>query len=350
VAWWIWALSLAVAASRTTNPLVLGLVIAVAGYVVAARRPATPDSGVFGAFLRLGLVVIAVRVVLFAGFAGTPGTHVLLTLPSAHLPHWLAGLRLGGPVTAEGLLSASYDGLRLAAVLCCVGAANSVTSPRRLLKSLPAALYEAGVAVTVALSVAPQAVATLARLRRARRLRGRPEHGWRAVHGLVVPTLEGSLDGSLELAAAMDARGFGRRGDRPARRRMLAGATTVGGLVLSGASSYGLLVASAPRVLGWPLLAVGAALLIGSLTSSAGQGRTRHRPDRWNAGSIGVAVAGVGAAVMIGAAPLAQLQPVTSPPTVPGLPPLSLVGLAVALGGALGSSALPAGRLRGVLA
>src|SRR6185436_19367571 len=35
-AWWVWALGLATAASRTTNPFVLLLVVAVAGYVVAA--------------------------------------------------------------------------------------------------------------------------------------------------------------------------------------------------------------------------------------------------------------------------------------------------------------------------
>ncbi|MCC6183209.1 MAG: energy-coupling factor transporter transmembrane protein EcfT, partial [Microthrixaceae bacterium] len=37
-AWWIWALGLATAASRTTNPLVLGLLIAVVALVVSARR------------------------------------------------------------------------------------------------------------------------------------------------------------------------------------------------------------------------------------------------------------------------------------------------------------------------
>ena len=30
-AWWVWALGLATAASRTTNPLLLGLIVAVAG-------------------------------------------------------------------------------------------------------------------------------------------------------------------------------------------------------------------------------------------------------------------------------------------------------------------------------
>ncbi|HBF85621.1 MAG TPA: cobalt ABC transporter permease, partial [Streptomyces sp.] len=41
-AWWLWALGLATAASRTTNPLLLGLLVGVAGYVVAAPRPGAP--------------------------------------------------------------------------------------------------------------------------------------------------------------------------------------------------------------------------------------------------------------------------------------------------------------------
>ena len=36
-AWWLWALGLATAASRTTNPLLLGLILAVVAYVVACR-------------------------------------------------------------------------------------------------------------------------------------------------------------------------------------------------------------------------------------------------------------------------------------------------------------------------
>ncbi|MBC7559399.1 MAG: energy-coupling factor transporter transmembrane protein EcfT, partial [Dermatophilaceae bacterium] len=68
-AWWAWAIGLAMAASRTTDPLLLALVVAVAGFVVASRRElgAAPP---FGAFLHLGLIVIAMRVVLQAVLGG----------------------------------------------------------------------------------------------------------------------------------------------------------------------------------------------------------------------------------------------------------------------------------------
>ena len=143
-AWWLWATALAIAASRTTNPLLLAAIVAVTGYVVAARRPATPWSASYSMFLKLGLIAIAIRVALFALLGGAPGEHILVRLPVVPLPSWLAGVRLGGPITAEGVLASAYDGMRLGVIFCCIGAANALTSPRRLLKSLPGALHEAG--------------------------------------------------------------------------------------------------------------------------------------------------------------------------------------------------------------
>ena len=68
-------------------------------------------------------------------------------------------------MSLEGVLAAVYDGLRLATLLLCVGAANVLANPKRLLQSMPAALHEIGVAVTVALSVAPQLIESGQRVR-----------------------------------------------------------------------------------------------------------------------------------------------------------------------------------------
>ena len=57
-AWWLWGLGLATAASRTTNPVLLLLVIGVCVLVVSERRdPATPNP--LPAFLVIGAVVVA---------------------------------------------------------------------------------------------------------------------------------------------------------------------------------------------------------------------------------------------------------------------------------------------------
>ena len=88
-AWWLWATGLATAASRTTNPLLLGLILAVAGYVVAARRTDAPWAKAYGFYLKMGLVVVAIRVVFAAVFgASVPGA-VLVHLPAVRHRYWL---------------------------------------------------------------------------------------------------------------------------------------------------------------------------------------------------------------------------------------------------------------------
>ena len=334
-AWWVWALGMATAASRTTNVLLLALVVAVAGYVVAARRTDAPWARSYGAFLRLGMAVLAIRVV-FAVVLGSPipGTHVVLTLPEVPLPHWAQGVRIGGRVTAEGLVFALRDGMKLATLLVCVGAANALANPARLLKSLPGALYEAGVAVVVAMTFAPHLVADVARLRAARRLRGREDRGVRALLQVGLPVLEGALERSVALAAAMDARGYGRTAQVPAGVRRATAALTLGGLLGVCAGTYALLSASGGRY-GLPVLLIGlAAAMAGLRLGGRRSVRTRYRPDRW--GARAWLVAGSGAAVaglMIAATGYdpAALDPPAFPLTAPTLPLWPAAGLLLGL-------------------
>jgi energy-coupling factor transport system permease protein len=323
-AWWLWALGLATAASRTTNPLLLCLLVAVAGYVVAARRTDAPWARSYGAFLKLGLFVLGIRL-FFAVLLGSPvpGTHVLFTLPGIPLPHWAQGVRIGGRVTAEGVAFAACDGLRLATLLVCVGAANALANPARLLKSLPGALYEAGVAVVVAMTFAPNLVADVARLRAARRMRGRADRGMRALAQVGLPVLEGALERSVALAAAMDARGYGRTADVPRPVRRLTAVLTLGGLLGVCAGTYGLLAAQGAG-LGLPVLLLGlAAALAGLWLGGRRSVRTRYRPDRWGARAWLVSASGVAVAtLMIRAAGYdpAGVNPPAVPLTAPVLP------------------------------
>ncbi|MEU9338698.1 energy-coupling factor transporter transmembrane component T [Streptomyces sp. NPDC048290] len=323
-AWWLWSLALGVAATRTTNPLLLALLIAVSAYVVAVRRPDAPWARSYGAFLKLALVVVAVRL-LFAVLLGSPlpGTQVLLTLPEVPLPDWAQGIRLGGEVTLESLLAAFYDGLRLAAMLICVGAANALANPSRLLKSLPGALYEMGVAVVVALTFAPHLIADVRRLRAARRLRGRPDRGVRGLAQVGLPVLEGALERSVALAAAMDARGYGRTAEvAPAVRRTTA-ALTLAGLLGVCAGTYGLLTA-AGGTYGLPVLLLGLAAAVAGLWLGGKRSpRTRYRPDRWDRRAWLVTASGAAVAaalVAAGALDPAALSPSVIPPVAPELP------------------------------
>ncbi|WP_344337759.1 energy-coupling factor transporter transmembrane protein EcfT [Kitasatospora putterlickiae] len=341
-AWWLWALGLGAAATRTTNPLVLLLLAAVAGYVVAARRGDAPWSRSYGAFLRLGLLVLGIRLV-FAVLLGSPiaGTHVLFTLPEVPLPTWAQGVRIGGRVTAEGLLAALYDGLRLATLLVCVGAANALASPTRLLRTLPGALYEAGVAVVVAMTFAPNLVADVRRLRAARRLRGRADRGIAAVLSVGLPVLEGALERSVALAAAMDTRGFGRTAAVPRRLAVLTTVLTLTGLLGVCLAAYGLLTAGGG---GWavPVLVIGlAAAFAGLLLGGRRSVRTRYRPDPWALPEW--LTAGSGIAVAVSTAWLASLDPLAFAPTVvpPTAPVLPVAAAAAVLLGLVPAFAAP---------
>ena len=333
-AWWLWATGLATAASRTTNPLLLGLILAVAGYVVAARRTDAPWARAYGFYLRMGLVVVAIRVVFAALFGAPVPGHVLVQLPEVTLPDWAAGVRLGGDVTLEGLMGAVYAGLQLATMLTCVGAANALANPKRMLRAVPGALYEVGVAVVVALSVSPQLVEGVSRVRAARRLRGRPHTGLRGLRGVAMPVLEGALERSIDLAAAMDARGFGRGAAEPGVRRR-SGALTLAGLVGVCAGLYGLMDAASPAAFGLPVLIVGAAVAAAGLTLGGRRStRSRYRPDHWGVQEWVVAASGVVAAagVLVGARlDAAALNPSTSPLVAPPLPVVPALALLVGL-------------------
>lgn len=332
-AWWLWALGCAVAASRTTNPLLLILLIIAIAVVVQARRPHAPWSRAFGLFLRLGLVIVLVRVGVQVLLGANSGGEVLVPLPGLTLPDWLSNLRLGGDVTVQGLLTALADGLRLATIVICLGAANSLAAPARLLKSIPAALYQLGVSVVVAMTFVPQLVADLERIRASRRLRGRRDTGVRALGSTAIPVLEGALERSVTLAAAMDSRGYGRTRHIPVRERRATAAALLAGLVATALGMVGLLSEGTPATGDLALVAAGVAVAAGAaLLAGRRSVRSTYRPDPWRAAEWSTALAGVGVAsvfLLASARGWGVLTP-TDPPTWPVLPLLPLAAIALA--------------------
>jgi energy-coupling factor transport system permease protein len=341
-AWWVWGVGLAVAASRTTNPFLLVLIVLVAGWVVVERREVGAVNA-FVPFLVVGLFAIGLRVVMVALLGGgVTGRVVLFRLPEVPLPEWTGGVRIGGAVTFEGILVALYEGLRLAAMLACLGATNALASARRLLRYVPATLYEVGTAVVVALTFAPQMVEDAARVRTARRLRGHSGRGVRELARLAVPVLVGALERSLNLAASMESRGYGRVVRRTSASTRLAGTLTVvglGGVVLG---LYGLLDATSPVVLGLPVLLVGVACAVAALMVGARRDpRTRYRRDPWGAPEWAVTVCGLVPAAVLAVASArgwAGVVPQQVPAVLPALPPVLVAAIAV---GGLAAVAAP---------
>ena len=340
-AWWIWALGLAILAARTTNPLTLAAIIAVAGYVVAVCRTDAPWALSFRAYLFVAGFVVVLRLafrIVFGGYAG-PDATVLMPLPALHLPEWTAGLQLGGDITAEAMLAAGYDGLRLATMIVCVGAANSLANPKRLLKAIPPALYEVGTALVVALSVFPQLAASAQRVNQARQLRGaqhdpitdsKPSRRARVgmLRGLMVPVLADSLDNSLHLAAAMDVRGYGRRTAVASSKKRATTALLLTALGAITVGIYGVLDATATPLLGLPLLAAGTggAIIAFYLTGKA-VNRTRYRPDRWSPAALAIAASGIVAAGSSFLAKNFEPLAMTAPTTTPWWPHASWIAL-----------------------
>jgi energy-coupling factor transport system permease protein len=342
-AWWLWALGLAAAASRTQNPVPLVLILVVTGFVVAARKSDAPWARSYGAFLKLAVVVIAIRVVFQALLStGSQGPTVLFTLPEVPLPGG-SGIKLGGEVTLEAVLRALYEGLQLATILVCVGAANALGSARRLLRSVPGALYEVGVAAVIALTFAPQLVTDAARVRAAHRLRGQ-SGGLRAMKRLAMPVLEGALDRSVELAAAMDSRGYGRTAQAGPTARRLTGLLVLSGLVGLCVGLYGLLSGTSAEWLGLPTLLAGSVLAAAGLHLGGRRtGRTTYRPDPWALPEWLVAGSGLVAAVatFVQASTDPASLVLASITAVPPVPLLATAGILVAMLPAVVAPPLP---------
>ena len=207
--WWIWAGLLAIAIVRfQSTVLTLLCVGAVAGLVFWLREDA-PWGRSFTWTLKLSLWILIIRTVI-GMLIGVPiPGNTVLNLPIVQLPSWMPGIRIGGAVTSERLTSAISEGILICAIILIFGAAASLTSPHRLLRTLPVYIYEFGVSIVIATSALPQLVTSVSRIRQAQLLRGQSLRGFKSWKRIAIPLLEESLARSLDLAAAMDSRGYG---------------------------------------------------------------------------------------------------------------------------------------------
>jgi energy-coupling factor transport system permease protein len=335
----VWALGLATAASFTTNPLILLTIIGVATLVVMARRSAQPWADAFRLYVVVAIVIVVTRVlfrVVLGG--GAPGELVLVDLPVVPLPGWVLGLHLLGPVTRESLLAGLYDGLRLGTIVICVGAANALANPKRLLRSVPAALHEIGTALVVAVTVLPLLVESARRVRAAQALRVADTKRGSRLRRLLVPVLEDALERSLRLAAGMDTRGYGRSAGAPPAERRITGGLMLLGLCGVAVGVYALLDHTAPRVLALPMLLLGVVAAVGGLLLAGRRvGRTRYRPDPWLWPEFAVMASGIATAAV--AWWVAGHQLAIAYPDLSSFPQVTPVAL---LGSVLGLAAVPA--------
>jgi hypothetical protein len=208
--WWVGAAASAIAVLLTENTIFNLLIVGGVSFLVYRMNiklvERTPWSGGLWFAMKIALIIVAIRT--FIGVAigvPVPGT-TLFELPILYLPDWMAGIRVGGAITQERLFFAVSEGIHIATLICIFAAATSLTSPHRLLRQMPIFIYEFGVALVITTSVLPQLVASASRIKTAQRMRGITRRGW---SGVALALLEESLARSLDLAAAMDSRGYG---------------------------------------------------------------------------------------------------------------------------------------------
>ncbi len=320
--WICWLVAAVVAV--TYNPLLNLLVMAQATLVVLTCHTDSPVGRAFGLFLRLGLILLVARMI----FAAIPiggisyGATPLITLPEIALPIWLGGLRLGGVATLEMVVNGLVGGIRLWALILVFGAFNAVVDHYSLLRRTPRWLFHAGLATTIALTFVPQVILQLQAIRDAQRARGYRFRAWRDALPLMVPLLSGGLERSIQLAEAMDSRGYGRAGTST-RHAWLSHLGVIAGVTMLALGLYFGFTGAWP---GWLAALGGGALAIGVLHRLGGNApRTRYTRERWQrhdtlvALSCAAVIAGVTALRLAGVGGLlyTALPRVSLPPFEP---------------------------------
>ncbi len=203
---WVSAILLAVGVVALDNAWIAIAIVGAVALLVYLRRDGSPWQASFNLSLRIGATILAIRTIvgILIGVP-IPGT-VLFRLPILDLPSWMPGIRVGGSVTLERLSSSLHEGVFIATMIALFGAATSLTSPHKLLRVTPSFIYEIGITLVIATSVFPQLATSARRIRTAQKLRGIENI---RIRSIAIPLLEESLSKSLQLAAAMDARGYG---------------------------------------------------------------------------------------------------------------------------------------------
>ena len=277
VAWWVWAICAAAAASTITNPLLLAGISLSALLVVINRGVSAPWAASVSMMLRVAVLLIVLRVLMQTVLGAPVGTHVLGTLPQVALPTWMSGIRLGGVVTWESVLIGLSEGMRFAAILMCIAAATTVAAPSRLFRALPARAADLGTLLIVAMTMVPHLVQDFRRIAAARRLRGRSSRGLRAISASLTPVVDGAMERSMQLAASMFSRGYGS-GQRRTRHRpepwrpvelavLMCGAATVAVTTMFIASTSAGTLSIAP--LTWPTLTPAALACLACIAAPA---------------------------------------------------------------------------------
>src|SRR6202163_724135 len=219
----------------TTNPAYKALVLAAAIASLAAGAGLRRMRG-----LLTGVALIAAFATLLNFISAHLGATVLFELPVS-IP------ALGGPHTLEAFAAGLTGGLTVAAAIVAAAPFSLLLPSHEVMDALPASLSRTGAAIAASLNLVPAVASSFVQVTEAQRLRGWRPRGPRSWSEIVVPVVLTSVEGSIQLAESMEARGFGsgqRTSVKPRRMQR-------NDWLLAGASGTALVIFAVSQVAGW---------------------------------------------------------------------------------------------------
>lgn len=241
LAWWSWGLSAATLAILTEDPINYITIFIAVFMVLVLMRSNSSWANSISILFRLAIFIVGFRIFIEVIFGVHFGGAVLVTLPQFQLPDLLGGLTIGGVVGLSGITSAFFNGFQLATVVVAASAAAVLVPPNLLLKSMPSAIYEAGLVTVIALGFLPALSSDASRMKTATALRGKPVKGVLPNLKLLMPLIDSSLNRAVSLANAMESRGFGKT-KKPRVNPALIGLVLIAGLLILSISLLNLLL------------------------------------------------------------------------------------------------------------
>jgi energy-coupling factor transport system permease protein len=194
----MWSMAAIAIVVLTNNPVYRGLVALVAvNLLVARRRPGVSLRALTGFLGAFALVTI-----LYNPLISHAGEHALLRLPEA-----IPGI--GGPITLESVVFGVSAAVGIVAAALAVAPLMLLLDPTDLLDVMPVALHGVGTALAASLNLVPAVARSFRRVREAEALRGGRRRGPGALLAVIVPVALTTIESSITLAEAMEARAYG---------------------------------------------------------------------------------------------------------------------------------------------
>ncbi|MGH7666664.1 MAG: energy-coupling factor transporter transmembrane component T family protein [Candidatus Dormibacteria bacterium] len=194
----VWVAAVLLLSLGSEDPVLRALALGAALSVLLRRR--RQGTRLAPALWAVG--VAALLTVCFNLLLSHTGETVLVSLPA-----WLPAL--GGPLTLEGAAYGVDLALGLSACIAAGISLSLVVDPYQLVDSLPAVLSRTGAALGAAMSLVPRLGHSFLAVREAQQMRGWRGRGLRSWSAVVVPSVLTTIEGSVLLAEAMEARAFG---------------------------------------------------------------------------------------------------------------------------------------------